>query len=102
MSGFGRILTRILVSETGPGINWRLRAVVVRDSENPEDLIKRASLLRNDSVHGTFPGTIRVNRKNNSLIVNGNEIVFIYASDPRKVDYKKKKDNGLWSQGISC
>ena len=52
-------------------------------------MIKRASLLRNDSVHGTFPGTIRVERKNNSLIVNGNEIVFIYANDPRKVDYKK-------------
>jgi len=85
----GRILTRILVSETGPGVNWRLRAVVVRDSGNSEDLIKRASLLRNDSVHGTFPGTIRVNRKNNSLIVNGNEIVFIYGDDPRKIDYKK-------------
>jgi len=45
-------------------------------------------LLRNDSVHGTFPGTIRVNKKNNSLIVNGNEIFVIYANDPRKVKYK--------------
>ena len=38
-------LTRILVSETGPGVNWRVRAVVVRDSGNSEDLIKRASFL---------------------------------------------------------
>ena len=89
--GFGRIgrlITRILVTDTGAGSNWRLRAVVIRDSGHDDDLIKRASLLRNDSVHGTFPGTIRVNKKNNSLIVNGNEIFVIYANDPRKVKYK--------------
>ena len=90
--GFGRIgrlLTRILVSDTGAGTKWRLRAVVVRESDHEDDLIKRASLLRNDSVHGTFPGTIRVNKSNNSLIVNGNEIFIIYSNDPRKVNYKQ-------------
>ena len=66
-----------------------LRAVVVRESDHEDDLIKRASLLRNDSVHGTFPGTIRVNKSNNSLIVNGNEIFIIYSNDPRKVNYKQ-------------
>jgi len=90
--GFGRIgrlITRILVNDTGSGTKWRLRAVVVRDSGHSDDLIKRASLLRNDSVHGTFPGTIRVNKQNNSLIVNGNEIFIIYSNDPRKVNYKE-------------
>ena len=90
--GFGRIgrlLTRIMVSDTGAGKKWRLRAVVVRESNLEDDLIKRASLLRNDSVHGTFPGTIRVNKRNNSLIVNGNEIFFINSNDPKKVNYKQ-------------
>ena len=85
----GRILTRILINDTGAGTKWRLRAIVVRESTSPDDLIKRAGLLRNDSVHGPFPGTIRVNKQNNALIVNGNEISVLYANDPRKVDYKK-------------
>ena len=85
----GRILTRILINDTGAGTKWRLRAIVVRESTSPDDLIKRAGLLRNDSVHGPFPGTIRVNKQNNALIVNGNEISVIYSNDPRKVDYKK-------------
>ncbi len=89
--GFGRIgrlLTRILISDTGPGAVWRLRAVVVRNTGDEEDLIKRASLLRHDSVHGEFPGTIRVNKKNNSLIVNGNEVFLIDSGNPSKIDYK--------------
>ena len=85
----GRILTRILINDTGAGTKWRLRAIVVRENTSPDDLIKRAGLLRNDSVHGPFPGTIRVNKQNNVLIVNGNEISIIYSNDPRKVDYKK-------------
>ena len=56
----GRILTRILISDTGAGAKWRLRAIVLRDSGHDDDLIKRAGLLRNDSVHGAFPGTITV------------------------------------------
>ena len=55
----------------------------IRDS-----LIKRAGLLRNDSVHGPFPGTIRVNKQNNSLIINGNEVSFIYSDNPKSVKYK--------------
>ncbi len=84
----GRILTRILISDTGAGAKWRLRAIVLRDSEHDDDLIKRAGLLRNDSVHGAFPGTIRVNKQNNSLIINGNEVSFIYSDNPNKVKYK--------------
>ena len=41
--------------KTGGGEGLRLRAIVVRKgSEN--DLVKRASLLRRDSVHGPFDG----------------------------------------------
>ena len=85
----GRILTRILVEDTGAGSKWRLRAIVIRPGTGKDDLIKRASLLRNDSIHGEFPGTIRVNKLNNSLIVNGNEIFIISSENPRKTNYKK-------------
>ena len=46
----GRILTRILVEDTGAGSKWRLRAIVIRSGKGKDDLIKRASLLRNDSI----------------------------------------------------
>ena len=85
----GRILTRILVEDTGAGSKWRLRAIVIRPGTGKDDLIKRASLLRNDSIHGEFPGTIRVNKLNNSLIVNGNEIFIIPSENPRKTNYKQ-------------
>jgi glyceraldehyde 3-phosphate dehydrogenase len=41
----------------------------------------------NDSVHGAFQGTLRVDEQNNSLIANGNEIKVIYANAPEEIDY---------------
>lgn len=89
--GFGRIgrlLARILVSKTGGGEGLRLRAIVVRKGSD-DDLAKRASLLRRDSVHGTFDGTIIADEENNTLDVNGNLIQVIYSNDPTTVDYTK-------------
>ena len=60
--GFGRIgrlMARILIDKTDGGDALRLRAIVVRKGKAPNDLVKRASLLRRDSVHGAFNGTIR-------------------------------------------
>lgn len=88
--GFGRIgrlLARLLIEKTGGGDVMRLRAVVVRKNNNADDLVKRASLLRRDSVHGSFNGTIRVNEETNTLICNGNPIQVIYANSPAEVDY---------------
>ena len=89
--GFGRIgrlLTRLLVEKAAGGQNLVQRAVVLRPPKNPtDDLNKRASLLRRDSVHGSFKGTIRVDEENHVLICNGNVIRFIYASDPSDIDY---------------
>jgi glyceraldehyde 3-phosphate dehydrogenase len=50
-------------------------------------MVKRASLLRRDSVHGAFKGTIRVDEERQALILNGNEVKVIYASSPSEVDY---------------
>ena len=87
--GFGRLgslLARILVEKTGAGDGLRLRAIVVRKgAEN--DLAKRASLLRRDSVHGPFDGTIVIDEENNTMTVNGSLIQVIYSNDPKTVDY---------------
>ena len=86
--GFGRIgrlLARILINRNdGTGLN--LRAVVVRKKPG-NDLVKRASLLRRDSVHGPFNGTITVDEDNNVITANGVAIQFIYAGSPAEVDY---------------
>ena len=89
--GFGRIgrlMARILVAKTDGGDSLRLRAIVVRKGSAPDDLLKRASLLRRDSVHGVFDGTIRVDEERQSFVANGNEIKVIYASAPEDVDYE--------------
>jgi glyceraldehyde 3-phosphate dehydrogenase len=87
--GFGRIgrlLARILIDHEGKGDGLKLRAVVVRKgSEN--DLHKRASLLRRDSVHGSFQGTITVDDEANTILANGTLIQVIYSDDPASVDY---------------
>jgi glyceraldehyde 3-phosphate dehydrogenase len=61
--------------------------VVVRKGKAPDDLGKRASLLRRDSVHGAFDGTIRVDEERQSFVANGNEIRVIYADSPDTIDY---------------
>jgi glyceraldehyde 3-phosphate dehydrogenase len=89
--GFGRIgrlVARELIKAAGKGQQLRLRAVVVRDKK-PEDLYKRAALLRNDSVHGHFPGTVIEDLPNQSLIVNGQIIKFINAANPEDIDYEE-------------
>ncbi len=87
--GFGRIgrlLARILVEKAGGGQGMRLRAIVVRKGKG-NDLLKRASLLRRDSIHGSFKGTIQIDEENSVLIVNGTYIQIIYANSPSEVDY---------------
>lgn len=87
--GFGRIgrlLARILIDKVGGGQKFRLRAIVVRKSSD-DDLEKRASLLRRDSVHGPFEGSISVDKENQALIANGNFIRLIYSDAPESVDY---------------
>lgn len=87
--GFGRIgrlLARILIERSGGGKGLRLRAIVVRRNKG-EDLAKRASLLRRDSIHGPFRGTLTVDAENEAIIANGNYIKVIYANNPAEIDY---------------
>ena len=88
--GFGRIgrlVARELMTKTGKGSQLRLRAIVIRGKSDAVILEKRAALLRNDSVHGDFSGTVSVDVKNNALIINGTTVRVINANQPEDIDY---------------
>ncbi|MDU8887332.1 glyceraldehyde-3-phosphate dehydrogenase [Yeosuana sp. MJ-SS3] len=90
--GFGRIgrlVARELMTRTGKGSQLRLRAIVTRGEINETILEKRASLLRNDSVHGEFPGTVIADLKNSALILSGTTVKMISANAPEDIDYTK-------------
>ncbi|MBC3759740.1 glyceraldehyde-3-phosphate dehydrogenase [Hyunsoonleella sp. SJ7] len=92
--GFGRIgrlVARELMARTGKGSQLRLRAIVTRGEINPEILEKRAALLRNDSIHGEFPGTVASDSKKNCLIINGTTVHLINANAPEDIDYTQFK-----------
>ena len=87
--GFGRIgrlAARELIKQAGKGQQLRLKAIVVRRL-NDAQIIKRADLLRNDSVHGAFKGVVDTDLANQAIIVNGQVIKFINGGNPEDIDY---------------
>ncbi len=87
--GFGRIgrlAARELIKQAGKGQQLRLRAIVTRGATD-KDIIKRASLLRTDSVHGAFKGTVEPDLERRALIINGQVVQMIDASNPEDIDY---------------
>ncbi len=111
--GFGRIgrlLARLMIERQGKANKLRLKAVVVRGGREG-DLEKRASLLRRDSVHGPFNGSITVDKERNAIKANGSFIQVIYANHPSEVDYTKYgiknaiviDNTGMWrdEEGLS-
>ena len=112
--GFGRIgrlLARLLIEKSGPHSDLRLRAIVVRGGKKG-DLEKRASLLRRDSIHGPFNGSITVDNERNAIKANGSYIQVIYANSPSEVDYTQYgienalivDNTGIWKDedGLGC
>lgn len=105
--GFGRIgrlLARLLIERAGPSSLLNLRAIVLRPGEK-DDLEKRASLLRRDSVHGAFNGSITIDKEHNVIKANGAFIKVIYAKSPSEIDYTAYgisnalvvDNTGIWS-----
>ncbi|TLU66263.1 glyceraldehyde-3-phosphate dehydrogenase [Thalassotalea litorea] len=105
--GFGRIgrlLARLLIEQTGPLANLRLRAIVIRPGKDG-DLEKRASLLRRDSIHGAFNGSISIDEEMGVIKANGAYIKIIYAKSPSDIDYTEYGINdalvvdntGIWT-----
>lgn len=87
--GFGRIgrlAARELITQAGKGQQLRLRAIVTR-SKSETDIIKRAALLKNDSVHGSFKGSVDVDLENEAIVVNGQIVKMISANNPEDIDY---------------
>jgi glyceraldehyde 3-phosphate dehydrogenase len=87
--GFGRI-GRLLLREfiiQGNGTQLRPRAFVVRKI-TPDDLSKRASLIRHDSIHGPFRGNVIEDVENSCIYINGHRIRMIEASNPAEIDYE--------------
>ena len=90
--GFGRIgrlVARELMAKTGRGSQLRLRAIVIRGELNREVLEKRAALLKTDSVHGPFTGTVDVDEEKQALVINGTTVKIISANQPEDIDYTK-------------
>lgn len=88
--GFGRIgrlLARELTQFAGNGSHLRLRAIVTR-SNSDEDIKKRVSLFRKDSVHGNFAGVANEDFENKAMVVNGQIIKFLVANNPEELDYE--------------
>jgi glyceraldehyde 3-phosphate dehydrogenase len=90
--GFGRIgrlLARELMTKTGNGNQLRLRAIVTRGDITNEIIDKRLSLLKSDSIHGEFHGSVIPDYDNKALIINGTTVHLISANQPEDIDYTK-------------
>jgi len=90
--GFGRIgrlIARELMAKTGKGNQLRLRAIVTRGELTEEILEKRATLLKTDSVHGQFTGTVDFDIAKKALIINGTTVRIINSDKPEAIDYTK-------------
>lgn len=96
--GFGRIgrlAARELIKQAGKGQQLRLRAIVTRGNSEAE-LQKRAALLKNDSVHGAFDGTVAIDAERKLMIINGHAVQMIAANNPEDIDYTQYGiDNAL-------
>lgn len=80
INGFGRIGRQVLRQGIKQG---NMDFVAINDLTDPKTL---AHLLKYDSVHGTFDGTVEV--KENKLVVNGSEIAIYAEKDPAKLPWK--------------
>jgi glyceraldehyde 3-phosphate dehydrogenase len=80
INGFGRIGRMTLRAlQNTPGIE----VVAVNDLTNVSTL---AHLLKYDSAHGRFPGTVSATDK--ALVVNGKNILFLSEKDPSQLPWQ--------------
>ncbi len=82
INGFGRIGRNVLRAAKKAGVK-DIDFVAVNDLTDPGTL---AHLLRYDSVHGKYPGTVEVGEA--SLIVDGDEIRVFAEKDPGALPWK--------------
>ncbi|MEK7309120.1 MAG: type I glyceraldehyde-3-phosphate dehydrogenase [Nitrospirota bacterium] len=96
INGFGRIGRNFLRTSLIPGSREKIDIVCINDLTDAKTL---AHLLKYDSVHGIFRSDIQV--KENSIIVNGQEIKVTAITDPAQLPWKEMKvDVVLESTGL--
>ena len=83
INGFGRIGRNILRAHYESGKKHGLQFVAINDLG---DAKTNAHLLRHDTAHGRFPGTVEV--KDKSMLVNGEAIQVVAERDPAKLPWK--------------
>src|ERR1700728_1376029 len=95
INGFGRIGRLVLRAAFEAGRN-DLEFVAINDLA---DVATNAHLLKYDSVHGRFPGTVEV--EGNTLIVNGQRISCTQQRDPAQLPWGEHKiDIAMECSGI--
>lgn len=85
INGFGRIgrgFVRCLADAPGT-----FDLVLINDLTDVKTL---AHLLKHDSVHGHFPGTVAID--GNALVINGDKVVVSAVKDPAEIPWK---DHGV-------
>jgi len=82
INGFGRIGRLVLRAAKGAGAT-DLDFVAVNDLTDTRTL---AHLLKYDSVHGIYPGTVEA--RENALVVDGDEIRVLSEKDPSALPWK--------------
>jgi glyceraldehyde 3-phosphate dehydrogenase len=83
INGFGRIGRNILRAHYESGKKHGLQFVAVNDLG---DAATNAHLLKYDTVHGPFRGTVEVKEK--SIVANGDSIQVLAERDPAKLPWK--------------
>jgi len=84
INGYGRIGRNILRAFYEGGRKQDLRFVAINDLGDAET---NAHLTRFDSVHGRFPGEVKV--EGNDMIVNGDAIRVCAERDPARLPWKE-------------
>ncbi|HYL88277.1 MAG TPA: type I glyceraldehyde-3-phosphate dehydrogenase, partial [Burkholderiales bacterium] len=83
INGFGRIGRMVLRAHYEGGKKHGLQFVAINDLG---DAATNAHLLKYDTAHGKFPGTVKVD--GDSLNVNGDRIKVVAERDPAKLPWK--------------